>query len=101
MDGPRARYYPSSYSGCCGSLEYFGLFYLLYYFSVIILFLFPDFSANAVRRQVVETTSAHLLGNRRGKENKGSRWMFYFSMKSASSYTNLKERKANFLLSKH
>ena len=78
MDVPRVGSYPSSYSGCCGSLEYFGLFYLLYYFSVIILFLFPDFSANAVRRQVVETASARSLGNRRGKENKGSRWMFSF-----------------------
>ena len=31
-----------------------------------------------VRRQVAETASTGSLGNRKGKENKGSRWMFSF-----------------------
>jgi len=46
--------------------------------TLALFIIFLDSSANAVRRQVGETASARSLGNRKGKENKGSRWMFSF-----------------------
>ena len=46
------RFYPGSYYGCCGSLEHFGIFYMLHCLALSFLFLFLDCSANAVCRQV-------------------------------------------------
>ena len=57
--------------------------------------LFLDSSANAVRRQVAETVSARSFGNRKGKENKGSRYMFSF-LWNRHLATGIKEKESKF-----